>query len=138
MSSDRDRGAHRGTARHRRRRIGAAGGPRDRGSATAELAAAFPVVVLLLLAGLTGLAALSAKVRCSDAAGVAARAAARGEPASAAASQTAPSGATISVHRDGGLVRATVRFRVRPMALLPAFTVEEDAVAMVEPEAEGP
>jgi hypothetical protein len=133
MRSDRDRGAHRGTARHRRRRNDAS----DRGSATAELAAAFPVVVLLLLAGLTGLAALSAKVRCSDAAGLAARAAARGEPASAAA-QTAPSGATISVHREGDLVRATVTFRVRPAGLLPAFTVEEQAVAMVEPETEGP
>lgn len=135
MRSDRDRGAHRGVARHRRLRPGAAGTATERGSATAELAVAFPVVVLLLLAGLAALAALSAKVRCADAAGVAARAAARGEPDPTAAAQTAPAGATISVHREGDLVRATVHFRLRPAALLPAITVEEAAVALIEPEA---
>lgn len=97
---------------------------------------AFPVVVLLLLAGLTALAALSAKVRCADAAGVAARAAARGEPGPSLGSQAAPAGATISVQRDGDLVRATVRVRVRSAPLLPAFTVEEQAVALAEPGAQ--
>jgi len=141
MRSDRDRGAHRGVARHRRRRLGGlrrprtAVGPSDRGSVAAELAVAFPVVVLLLLAGVTALAALTAKVRCADAAGVAARAAARGESGPSLGSHAAPEGATISVQRDGDLVRATVRVRVRAARLLPSFEVEERAVAMAEPEA---
>ncbi|GGM39216.1 TadE family type IV pilus minor pilin [Dactylosporangium sucinum] len=129
MRSDRDRGAHRApfgrAARHRRR----AGGPRDRGSAAVEFAAALPAVALLLLAGLAALVVATAQVRCADAAGLAARAAARGEP-DAAASETAPAGATISVQRDGDLVRVTVRYRFGPLGL----ELQERAVAQFEPE----
>ncbi|WP_238015408.1 TadE family type IV pilus minor pilin [Dactylosporangium sp. AC04546] len=122
MRSDRDRGA---PARHRRRRFG---GPRDRGSAVVEFAAAFPAVVLLLLAGLAALVVVTAKVRCADAAGLAARAAARGEPDSAA-SEAAPAGATISVQRDGDLVRVSVRYTFQPLGLV----LHERSVARFEP-----
>lgn len=121
-------GTHRGVARHRRRLRD------DRGSATVELAAALPIVVVLLAVGLTALAALSAKVRCADAAGVTARAVARGAPSDSAGAGTVLPGAEVAVARDGDLVRVTVRTRVRSAPLLPGFTVEERAVAMVEPQ----
>ena len=54
---------------------------RDRGSFTAELAAGLPALMVLLLVGLTAVAAGVAKVQCVDAARDGALAAARGEPA---------------------------------------------------------
>jgi hypothetical protein len=111
---------------------------RDRGSVTAELAMAFPVVVLLLLVGLTGISALLAKLRCVDAAREAARTAARGEAGEPAGQRAAPAGATISVRVEGDTVTAVVRVPVRPLVpLLPTFTVEADAVAAVEPGGDG-
>ncbi len=52
-------------------------GSADRGSVTAELAVALPALVLLLLAGLTAVQAVTVQLRCVDAAREAARAAAR-------------------------------------------------------------
>ncbi|SDZ35579.1 TadE-like protein [Micromonospora pattaloongensis] len=107
---------------------------RDRGSFTAELAAGLPALVLLLLAGLTAVNAVTTKAQCVDAAREAALAASRGAPGSAAGQRAAPPGASVSVTVDGDVVRATVRAPVRALgARLPRLTVEAVAVAAVEP-----
>jgi hypothetical protein len=108
----------------------------DRGSVTAELAVVLPVVVLLLLAGFTGVTAVLTKLRCVDAAREAARATARGDAGEPAGRRAAPDGASISVRVEGDTVRAVVRASVRPLGpLLPAVTVEGTAVAATEPGA---
>ena len=112
---------------------------RDRGSFTAELAAGLPALVLLLLAGLTAVTAVTAKAHCVDAARDAALAAARGESGVAAGSRSAPAGADVTVAVDGDTVTATVRAPVRALgARLPRLTVEATAVAAVEPGGSGP
>ena len=109
---------------------------RDRGSVTAELATSLPVVVLLLLAGLTGVDAVVTKLRCVDAAREAARAEARGDPGEAAGRRGAPDGATVSVLVEGDTVRAVVRVTARPLGRhLPGFPVQAEAVAAREPGA---
>jgi hypothetical protein len=129
MTPGRDRGA----TRSRPLDVTAVG-RREQGSATAEFAAALPVLVVLLLTGFTGVRATLAKLRCVDAAREAARVAARGEPGEAAGRRVAPDGATISVRVDGDVVRAVVRVRVRPLGpRLPAFTVDGSAAAAAEP-----
>ncbi|MEU8218222.1 TadE family type IV pilus minor pilin [Micromonospora taraxaci] len=106
----------------------------DRGSFTAELAAGLPALLLLLLAGLTSVNAVSAQASCLHAAREAALAAARGEDGSAAAGRAAPPGAEVSVSADGGRVQATVRAPVRTLGgRLPRITVVATAVAAVEP-----
>jgi hypothetical protein len=107
---------------------------KDRGSVTAELAACMPVVVLLLLAGLTGLDAVVTKLRCVDAAREGARAAARGESGVSAAMRVAPDGATVSVRVDADTVRVAIRVTTRPLgAHLPGIAVDAEAVAAMEP-----
>ncbi len=111
---------------------------RDRGSFTAELAAGLPALVLLLLAGLTAVTAVTARAHCVDAARDAALAAARGESGVAAGSRSAPAGADVTVAVDGDTVTATVRAPVRALgARLPRLTVEATAVAAVEPGSSG-
>ncbi len=106
----------------------------DRGSATAELAAALPVIVLLLLFGLTAVAALTTKLTSVDAAREAARIAARGGDGVAAGQAAAPKGAAVSVHHREDAVVATVRAPVPLLgARLPGFAVTASAVAAVEP-----
>jgi hypothetical protein len=108
-------------------------GPGDRGSVTAELAVAFPAVVLLLLAGLTGVSAVLTKLRCVDSAREAARVEARGDAGEPAGRRAAPDGASISIAVEGDSVRAVVRASVHPLVpLLPAFQVEGAAVAARE------
>ncbi len=108
----------------------------DRGSVTAELAVALPVLVLLLLAGLTSVNAVATQMRCVDAAREAARAQARGEPGAAAGERAAPAGATVAVSADGDTVRATVVAVAYPLGdRLPGFKVRAEAVAAVEPGA---
>lgn len=104
---------------------------------TAELAAALPVLVVLLAVALTAVSVVAARVRVQDAAREAARAAARGDPAigSRLARETAP-GSSVEVARGPGGVTAVVRSTVRPLGdWLPAFTVSERAVAALEPTA---
>jgi Tfp pilus assembly protein PilX len=111
----------------------------DRGSVTAELAVALPVLVLLLLAGLTSVNAVATQMRCVDAAREAARAQARGEPGVAAGERAAPTGATVAVSAVGDTVRATVVAVAHPLGgRLPGFTVRAEAVAAVEPNQETP
>jgi hypothetical protein len=107
---------------------------RERGSVTAELAAAIPVFVLLLLAGLTGVDAMTTKLRCVDAAREGARVAARGGSGEAAARAEAPTGADVRVSVDGGTVRVRVEVTTHPLGRhLPGFPVGAVAVAAMEP-----
>lgn len=106
----------------------------DRGSATVELAAALPVLMMLVLTGVMVVSAAGTKIRCGSAARDAALAAARGEDAAAAAGRVAPDGAAVQVTAGEELARATVSVQVRPFGgLLPGFTVSGSAVAAVEP-----
>ncbi|RKR89779.1 hypothetical protein BDK92_4136 [Micromonospora pisi] len=106
----------------------------DRGSFTAELAAGLPALVLLLLAGLTAVGAVTVKAQCVDAAREAALAASRGEPGVPAGAGSAPPGATVSVTVVGERAVATVRAPIRAFGTrLPRLTVTATAVAAVEP-----
>lgn len=107
------------------------------GSATAELAVGLPVLVLLLLAALTAVSAVTTQMRCVDAAREAARAAARGEVDPAAAGRrVAPGGGTVLVRAEGSMVRVTVRATVRPLGRgVGGPTVSGVAVAEREPGA---
>ncbi|MFG1673900.1 TadE family type IV pilus minor pilin [Micromonospora sp. NPDC049282] len=112
---------------------------RERGSFTAELAAGLPALVLLLLAGLTAVDAVTTRAGCLDAAREAALAAARGESGVPAGARYAPGGAEVTVTVAGDRVIATVRAPVRTAgARLPRLTVSGVAVAAVEPGAPGP
>jgi len=111
----------------------------ERGSATAELAVALPAVVLLLLAGLTSVAAVTARLQCVDAAREAALVSARGGSGTEAAARLAPDGAEVTVTVDGDTVVAVVRARVPVLSVrLPAVRVEATAVAAIEPGHPGP
>ncbi|MET7667805.1 TadE family type IV pilus minor pilin [Micromonospora luteifusca] len=108
----------------------------DRGSFTAELAAGLPALLLLLLAGLTAVNAVSAQASCLHAAREAALAAARGTDGNAVSGRAAPPGAEVSVSVDGDRAQATVRAPVRTLGgRLPRITVVATAVAAVEPGA---
>jgi hypothetical protein len=107
---------------------------RDRGSFTAELAAGLPALVMLLLAGLAAVGAVTIKAQCVDAAREAALAASRGEAGVQAGAESAPAGATVSVTVAGEKVVATVRAPIRAFGTrLPRLTVTATAVAAVEP-----
>lgn len=113
----------------------ARGRSRDGGMATAELAAALPVLVLLVAVAVSAVAIVGARVRLQDAAREAARAAARDDAATGRqlARHDAP-GATVDVHSDGTTVTAVAREHVHPLGdWLPAVTVREQAVAAAEP-----
>jgi hypothetical protein len=113
----------------------------ERGMVTAELAVALPSVVLVALLALSGVQVAMTQVRCLDAAGVAARLAARGEAAdvvAAAVSTTEGDASThLSISREGDLVEASVGAQVRLLGigrLLPALTVHETAASVAEGE----
>lgn len=98
-----------------------------------------PVLLIVLAMALWVLAAVSAQLRCTDAAGVGARAAARGDaPAAvaAAAGSVAPSGAGVEVQPGDRVVQVVVRVEVRPLGgvlrALPALVVSGRAVAARE------
>ncbi|WP_422740894.1 TadE family type IV pilus minor pilin [Micromonospora sp. WMMD729] len=108
----------------------------ERGSFTAELAAGLPALLLLLLAGLTAVNAVSTQASCLHTAREAALAAARGT-SDADDEPGAPPGAEVSVSIDGDRARATVRAPVRALGgRLPRITVVATAVAAVEPGAQ--
>ncbi|MEU5903928.1 TadE family type IV pilus minor pilin [Micromonospora sp. NPDC047467] len=117
----------------RRRAVGRAA-EGDRGSFTAELAAGLPALLLLLLAGLTTVNAVSIRAGCLHAAREAALAAARGEAGNLGPG--APPGADVSVSIAGDRAQATVRAPVRALGgRLPRITVVATAVAALEPGA---
>ncbi|WIM86401.1 TadE family type IV pilus minor pilin [Candidatus Mycobacterium wuenschmannii] len=98
-----------------------------------EAAFGVATLVTVLMLCLAGLAAVSAQVRCIDAAREAARLAARGDErtASVAARGVAPAGAGVHVRRDGDFVVATV---TAGSTLLRALHISATAVAAVEPQ----
>jgi Flp pilus assembly protein TadG len=102
---------------------------------TAELAAALPVLMILLGVALSAVSVAGQSVRAADAAREAARAAARGDATTGSrlAVQAAP-GAAVSISRSGDRVVARVRISVHPMGgWLPAVHVVQQAVAAAEP-----
>ena len=95
--------------------------------ATAELAVALPVLMLLVLTAVYAVQVAGTRVRCLDAAREVARAAARGDPS-----------ATAAVRRGNATVTATVTIRLRPLGSgLPAVTVREVVTAHAEPGGAG-
>lgn len=114
-------------------------GTTDRGAVTAEIAAALPALVLVVIAALWTLSLGLMQLRCADAAREAARAAARGDDAAVVrqvAEAVAPAGAVIEVTERDGLVVVEVAVEVRPPVpfadRLPAPTVSAESVAVEE------
>ena len=106
---------------------------------TAELAAALPVLMILLGVALSAVSVAGQRVRAADAAREAARAAARDDAGTGSrlAMRIAP-GAAVSISRSGDQVVARVRIAVHPMGgWLPALLVVEQAVAATEPDKPG-
>jgi hypothetical protein len=102
---------------------------RDRGSFTAELAAGLPALILLLLAGLTAVTAVSTRLQCLDAAREGATAGARGEVVAVAAAAVAPDGATVEASVGPDSVTVTVSAHVPVLGI----TVRGSATAALEP-----
>jgi Flp pilus assembly protein TadG len=99
--------------------VSAAGDHRDRGTVTAEVAVALPVIVLVLAACLGGLGLAAAQLRAQDAAADAARLLGRGESIAAAQQhviRVAPS-SRLTVSRPSGLVCANVHVEQRVMLM---------------------
>ncbi len=104
---------------------------------TAEIALALPVLILVVLTGLAALGVAQARLRCADAAAEAARALARGEPASAIGSGQGP--VRLSAAVAGRYTTVTARAVLRPVPWLAALTVSETAAVATEPSlASGP
>lgn len=97
-----------------------------------------PVLLVVLAAAVWALSCVSAQLACTDAAALAARAAARGDaPAEvrSAAQAAAPPGAVVDVRLDDQWVRVTVRARVAPPGPLSragGLQVSGSAVALRE------
>lgn len=86
----------------------------DRGSVTAEFAAGLPAVLLVLVLAISSLQAGALQLRVTDAASVAARAAARGDPSAVEGLVARLVGDhEVSTSPDGGLVCATVSAPIR-------------------------
>ena len=104
----------------------------DAGMATAELVVVLPAIVLALLLGVGAVGAATARMRCADAAAVAARLAARGEARQAvvdAARQVAPSGAVVQLSGTPRTVHVTVTVAARLLpvgGLVPPIDVTAD------------
>jgi Flp pilus assembly protein TadG len=82
---------------------------------TAEFAVALPAFVLIVLAALSGVAVMTAQLRCADAADIAARMAARGDGAAVVRSVVlpdVPGGAALNLTSTATLVTATVQARL--------------------------
>ncbi|AYF73154.1 pilus assembly protein TadE [Nocardia yunnanensis] len=103
--------------------------------ATVEAAIALAALVAVLVLAVGALLAVSAQVRCVDAAREAARLAARGDTGAsmATARRVGPPGVRVEVHTEGDLVVAEASARA---TLLP-ITLHAAAVAAREPGEEG-
>lgn len=112
-------------------------GRRQGGMVTAETAVTIPAVLVVLAIALTGLAAGVDQVRCVEAARVAARALARGDPADRAralAAATAPPGARMVFSVDGRTATVTVSagatlFGLTELALQSTAVADLEAVS---------
>jgi hypothetical protein len=123
-----------GRGGHRRSRVGEArrrddvgeAPSSDEGSATAELAASLPALVLLLVAALGALGVVRDQIECVDAAREVALAASRGEAAPSVQG-------AVTITHDGDLVRATVSRHRSMLGGLAGITVVGSSVAAMEP-----
>jgi Flp pilus assembly protein TadG len=113
----------------------------DTGTVTAEMAVVLPALSVVLVLALWSVAAITAQLRCVDAAHTAARALARGETSAssvAAARAAAPADARIVVSRSGDLVvvdvRATARLPGPWSGSVPGLSLSGRAVAQIEGE----
>ncbi|ULP47282.1 MULTISPECIES: TadE family type IV pilus minor pilin [Mycobacteriaceae] len=104
----------------------------DSGASTVEAAFALAALVSVLVLCLAGITAVSAQIRCVDAAREAARLAARGDAAAVTAvvGQIAPDGAAVRLRSEGDVVVA--RVTARPV-LLPGMAITAEAVSALEP-----
>lgn len=106
---------------------------------TAEFAVALPAFVLVVVAALCGVGAMTAQLRCADAAAIAARMAARGEAPAlvrATALRGVPGRTGLEVESAGGIVTVTVRSDLVPSGLahlLPDVAVHAAVSEAVEP-----
>jgi len=102
---------------------------------TAETAVMLPVLVLLALVGVAAVGVAQARVRCADAALVAARAVARGDRAAAdsLARRAAGDAVRISTSATGEDTVVTARLPLRPVGWLGSITVVESATVATEP-----
>ena len=109
---------------------------RDAGMATAEMAVALPVLMLLVLTAVYAVQVMGMRVRCLDAAREVARAAARGDPRAPTIGLEVLPGSTVSIRRSVSAVTAVVSIRLHPLGGdLPAVTVREQVTAATEPAA---
>ncbi|RIQ27330.1 TadE family type IV pilus minor pilin [Jiangella rhizosphaerae] len=106
---------------------------------TAEIAAGFPALVVVLLMAVWAVTIAAGHLRCTDAAREAARAAARGEDLAVVrdvATEAAPQGAEVVVDESDGTVQVRVSARMTmpgPLGdTLPAPTVSARSVALAE------
>ncbi|HEV2885837.1 MAG TPA: TadE family type IV pilus minor pilin [Jatrophihabitans sp.] len=109
----------------------------DAGMVTAETAMSLPVLALVTVVGVVAVGVGQARVRCADAAGEAARAVARGDPAAAAERARAAAGAPValSIGSSASDTRVTARMVLRPVRWLPPVAITETAVVATEPGA---
>ncbi|MEO6503406.1 MAG: TadE family type IV pilus minor pilin [Jatrophihabitantaceae bacterium] len=107
----------------------------DAGMVTAETAMSLPVLALLTMVGVAAVGVGHARVRCADAAGEAARAVARGDPAAAAERARAAAGAPVvlGIGSSASDTRVSVRLALRPVSWLPQVSITETAVVATEP-----
>jgi Flp pilus assembly protein TadG len=111
------------------------------GAVTAETAVALPALVVVIALSLWAVGAVSAQLRCVDAARLAARAVARGDDPGVAVSRAeaaAPPGATVRVAQSSGLVTVQVRAQ-RPLlgGVLAGAGVEVSGTATADAEHAG-
>jgi hypothetical protein len=112
------------------------GGRDDRGAVTAELAVGLPVVMLLLVAVLTLVAASTAQLRAGDAARAGARLVAIGESADvvrAAVERVGGEGVQTRLEDEGEWVRVVVTRPVVSAWASSPLVATGEAVAWVEP-----
>jgi Flp pilus assembly protein TadG len=114
----------------------------ERGAATAELAMVLPILVAVTIGLVWLLSVGAAQIRVVDAARETARAVARGDAdgeAVARGREVAPDGASVTVSRGAGEVRAVASGEVRGpggiFGFLPGVTVRSEAVAAAEEDA---
>jgi Flp pilus assembly protein TadG len=102
---------------------------------TAETAVVLPVLVLLALVAVTAVAVAQARVRCADAAQVAARAVARGDTmdAESLARRAAGDRVRITTSTTSADTTVTARLPLQPIGWIAAVTIVETATVATEP-----
>ncbi|HEY8372676.1 MAG TPA: TadE family protein [Pseudonocardiaceae bacterium] len=123
-----------GSLRHRLTARRTTGPPGDRGAVSVEAALALCAITVVLAMVVAGIAAVTAQLRCTDAAREAARLVSRGEPerVDEVVRRIAPDGAHVVVRIQGDTVQVEVTGE--PVGgLLPGVRVAAHAYAVLEP-----